>query len=98
MFVVFLRFTENKPRAQEFMSEHNAWVKQGLNEGLFLVVGSLDAGKGGCIIARGGDAQTLQSYISRDPFVFENIVVAEIHPITPSMASDECLFLMNNNQ
>ena len=41
MYVVLLKFAENKSRAGDYMQDHNAWIKQGLDDGVFLLVGSL---------------------------------------------------------
>ena len=55
MFVTFLRFAADRSRAPQFMAAHNAWVDQGLAEGAFLCVGSLQPGLGGAILAEGED-------------------------------------------
>ncbi|EHP40578.1 hypothetical protein OR16_24740 [Cupriavidus basilensis OR16] len=36
MFIVLLKFSDNKHRAAEFMAPHKAWI-----HGVFLMVGSL---------------------------------------------------------
>ena len=41
MFMVLLKFSENKAQASQFMEAHNAWIKQGFDDGVFLLVGSL---------------------------------------------------------
>lgn len=51
MFIVNLKFSDKKSKASEFMAGHNEWIKQGFSDGLFLLVGSIDTNKGGCIIA-----------------------------------------------
>ena len=40
MFIVFLRFSDSKSQAGEFMEGHNAWIKSGFDDGVFLVAGS----------------------------------------------------------
>ena len=47
MYIVFLRFADNKARAGEFMDGHNAWLRQGFADGVFLLAGSLQPGLGG---------------------------------------------------
>ena len=37
MFVVLLRFSDNKDQASEFMEGHNAWIKRGFDDGVFLL-------------------------------------------------------------
>ena len=41
MFVILLKFSDNKSDAPKFMEAHKAWIDQGLSDGVFLVVGSL---------------------------------------------------------
>ena len=94
MFVVFLRFSDNKAQAGELMAGHNDWIKKGLEDQVFLVVGSLQSGAGGAILAHNTTAEALQLRIDQDPFVVENVVTAEIHEITPGMADERLSFLL----
>ena len=41
MFVILLKLSENKSKASEFMDGHNEWIKQGFEDGVFFLVGSL---------------------------------------------------------
>jgi hypothetical protein len=50
MFVVLLKFSENKSKAGEYMDGHNQWIKQGFEDGVFLWVGSLQSNLGGSVI------------------------------------------------
>lgn len=95
MFIIFLRFSDNKYKAQEFMSGHKAWVKQGIDDEVFHLVGSLQPNLGGCILAGNVDRENLELRVNKDPFVIEGIVTAEIHEITPSMANDKLKFLVD---
>ena len=40
MFIVLLRFSDNKGRASQFMEGHKEWIKRGFDDGVFLLVGS----------------------------------------------------------
>jgi len=46
MFIVLLKFSDNKGQAGEFMEGHNEWIKRGFDDGVFLLVGSLQPGLG----------------------------------------------------
>jgi uncharacterized protein YciI len=81
MFVVLLRSSDNKGQASQFMEGHNAWIKRGFDDGVFLLVGSLRPNLGGGIV-------------SADPFVAENVVTAEILEIAPSKADERLKFLL----
>ena len=51
MFIVLLKFSDNKAKASQFMDGHNEWIKRGFDDGIFLVVGSLQSNLGGGILA-----------------------------------------------
>jgi uncharacterized protein YciI len=93
MFIVFLKFSDNKSQASQFMEGHNEWIKRGFNDGVFLVVGSLQPNLGGGIVAHNTTLSDLQSRVNNDPFVAENVVSAEILEITPSKTDERLQFL-----
>lgn len=95
MFVVFLKFGDNKKQAGQFMEGHNAWVKRGIDDGVFLLVGSLQPNQGGGILAHGVSRSELESRVGKDPFVAENVVTTEIAEITPSLADERLKFLLD---
>jgi hypothetical protein len=41
MFVVLLRFSDKRSLAGQFREEHNAWIKRGFDDGVFLLTGGL---------------------------------------------------------
>ena len=94
MFVVLLKFSDNKSKAPEFMDGHNHWIKRGFDDGVFLLVGSLQPGLGGSVIAHNISVSELQTRVSEDPFVVENIVQAEILEIDPKKADQRLQFLV----
>lgn len=95
MFIIFLRFTEKKSQASQFMDGHKAWVKRGFADGVFLLAGSLEPGQGGALLAHQTSLPDLQHRVNEDPFVSEGIVQAEIHEVDPGMACDELQFLVS---
>ncbi len=94
MFVILLKFSENKSKASEFMEGHNAWIQQGFEDGIFLLVGSLQPGLGGSVIAHNTALSELQERVNNDPFVAENIVSAEILEIDAKKADERLSFLV----
>jgi hypothetical protein len=50
IFIVLLKFSDNKSQASQFMEGHNEWVKRGISEDVFLLVGSLQPNMGGGIL------------------------------------------------
>lgn len=93
MFIVLLRFSDNKGRAGEFMEGHNAWLRRGFDDGVFLLAGSLQPALGGGILANDISLSDLQSRLSDDPFVAENVVNPEILEIEPAKTDKRLEFL-----
>jgi len=94
MFVVLLRFSENRNKASEFMEGHNQWINRGFEDKVFLVVGSLQPGLGGSVLAHGESREALENRVNQDPFVVENIVTAEILEIDPKKADERLGFIL----
>ncbi|WP_374572824.1 YciI family protein [Phenylobacterium sp.] len=94
MYVVLLKFAQNKARAPALMEGHKAWIQQGLDDGVFLVVGSLQPAAGGAILAHGASPAELKARVDEDPFVQEDVVSAEILEIAPNRADPRLGFLL----
>ena len=95
MFIVLLEFSRNKSQASQFMQGHNEWIKRGFDDGVFLLVGSLQPNQGGGIVAHNTSLADLQGRVSSDPFVAQNVVSAEILEIAPSKVDDRLKFLVS---
>jgi uncharacterized protein YciI len=95
MFIVLLKFSENKGQASQFMDGHNQWIKSGFDEGVFLLAGSLQPNLGGSIVAHSTTLSALQSRVNDDPFVKENVVTAEILEISPKKTDARLSFLID---
>jgi uncharacterized protein YciI len=93
MFVVLLKFAGNKGQAPRFMEGHKEWIQRGFDDGVFLLVGSLQPNLGGGIMAHNTSLQDLRDRVNSDPFVAENVVSAEILEITPSRTDDRLRFV-----
>lgn len=96
MFIVLLTFSDNKEQAGAHMDGHKQWIKQGFDEGIFLVAGSIKPKQGGMIIAHNLSMEALQEKVDHDPFVMHNIVKAEILEIDPSLVDARLQFLLAN--
>ena len=94
MFVVLLKFSDNKDKAGQFMDGHKKWIKGGIDDGIFLLVGSLAPNLGGAVIAHNIARSELEDRVNQDPFVEHNVVSAEILEISPSMANERLKFLL----
>ena len=83
MFITFLKFSDNRAAAAEYMAAHNDWIAKGFAEGVFVCVGSLLPGAGGAILANGENRESYETRIAADPFVAQKIVTAETHEVDP---------------
>ena len=95
MFIVLLTFADNRARAGELMDAHNAWIAGGFDDGVFMLVGSLQPGRGGAIVAANTTREALEQRLGEDPFVAENVVDAEILEISPARAEPRLQFLLD---
>lgn len=94
MFVVLLRFAEQRARARELLDAHNAWLRAGFDEGVFVLAGSIQPAAGGAILACGVSRDVLEQRVAADPFVTDSVVSAEIIDIVPSRVDPRlaCLY------
>ena len=95
MFIVFLKFSDNKSNAGQFMKGHSEWIKRGFDDGVFLLAGSLQPNLGGGVMADNTSLSDLQSRVNTDPFLAEKVVKAEILEITPAKADTRLNFLLD---
>ena len=95
MFIVLLKFSDNKGQAGKYMEAHNEWIKRGFDEGVFLLVGGLQPKLGGGVVAHNTSLADLQVRVNDDPFVVANVVSVEILEITPSKTDERLHFLLD---
>lgn len=94
MFIVLLRFADNKGVAGQFLEGHKNWIKRGFDDSVFMLAGSLQPNLGGGILAHNTTLAELQGRVNQDPFVAERVVSAEIIEITPSKADARLEFIL----
>lgn len=94
MYVVLLEFAQGRDRAAALLQAHNDWLRQGMEEGAFLLAGSLGQGAGGMLLATEAEP-ALQARLSRDPFVAEGVVSARLLQVTPRQADPRLAFLVD---
>ena len=93
MFVIFLRFAENRHLAGDHAQGHNDWIRRGVDDAVFLLVGSLGEGQGGAILAHGITRADLEKRLDADPFVAYRIVAPEIIEIQPAVTGHRLAFV-----
>ncbi|MFZ5861724.1 MAG: YciI family protein [Nitrospirota bacterium] len=94
MFIVLLKFSDNKGQASQFMDGHKKWITRGFDDGVFLLVGSLQPNLGGGIVAHNISRQDLQQRVNDDSFVAQDVVSVDILEITPWNADERLKFLL----
>jgi uncharacterized protein YciI len=95
MYIVLLKFSRNKDQASTLMEAHNQWIKQGFEDGIFVLTGNLQPGLGGAIMAHGESRQQIECRVNADPFVCADVVAAEILEIDPRKTEERLDFLLN---
>ena len=93
MFIITLKFSINKNQMRQHLDDHKTWIKQGFDDGIFLLAGSLLPGLGGGIMAHAIERDALEKRVEEDPFVRENVVTTEILEIEASMTDARLDFL-----
>lgn len=94
MFIILLKFSDNKSQAGQYMAGHKEWIQRGFADGVFLMVGSLQPNQGGAILANDTTLEDLQNRVNDDPFVTENVVTADILGISPNQTDERLKFLL----
>jgi uncharacterized protein YciI len=94
MHIVLLKFAGHKDQAPHHMDGHNAWLKRGFDDGVFVLAGTLQPRQGGAIVAHGCTLEELQTRVAEDPFVAAGVVQAEYMEISPSKADERLAFLL----
>lgn len=93
MFMVLLTFTSKKDKADEMLDAHKAWITRGFRDDVFLLVGSLQDGLGGGILAHNTTRSALEDRVNEDPFVVEGIVKPEVIELDPAKTDERLEFL-----
>lgn len=94
MFVVLLRFSNNRSQASCFLEGHKRWLDRGFDDGVFLLAGSIQPQQGGGLLAHHTTRQELLDRVNEDPFVAEDVVTAEIVEIAPSRMDQQLQSLL----
>lgn len=94
MHIVLLKFAEHKDQAPQHMDGHNAWLRRGFDDGVFVLAGTLQPRQGGAIVAHGCTQDELRARVAEDPFVAAGVVQAEYMEITAARADERLGFLL----
>lgn len=92
MFVITMRFVD-KSKAPPLMEAHNQWIRDGFDDGDFVLIGSLAEGKGGTILAQGSSLEEIEARVANDPLVAEGVVTAVIDEVSAWRTDERLGFL-----
>lgn len=93
MFVILLTYLRPVEEVDRFLDAHKSWVRQGFNDGVFLLSGGQRPRVGGVLLAHGVMRETLESRVSSDPFVVEGVASATVIEGVPSTVDPRLSFL-----
>ena len=93
MFIILLKFAENRDQSDEYLDGHVAWLKRGFEDGVFLAAGLLQPDVGGGILAQDASRAAIESRAAEDPYVANRVVTAEIYEMDPSRTDERLAFL-----
>lgn len=93
MFVILLKLAGAKDKASALMEAHKAWIAQGFEDGAFVLVGTIQPGLGGVLIALGESRGAIEARVAQDPFVAEGVVSAAILEIAPGRVDERIALL-----
>ncbi len=92
MVVVILRLVDGS-RARELMRDHEAWIRRGFDDEVFLAVGSLHDQPGGAILTHGEPLPELERRVRADPFVEHGVAEPTFVAFTPNATDPRLDFL-----
>ncbi len=93
MFIILLTYQRPVDEVDRHLETHRAWVRQGFDDGVFLVAGGQHPRVGGAILAHGIERAALEHRVSEDPFVAEGVASATIIEVVPSTVDPRLHFL-----
>jgi len=85
MHIIILKFGPNRAQAGQWMADHKRWMQHGIDDGSFLMTGSLANAQGGVVLAANMDREAIERRVAEDPFVAHGVVTAEIHSVASSL-------------
>lgn len=88
MHIILLKFGPHRTQAGQWMAGHAQWIQQGIDDGVFLMAGSLDNTQGGIVLARNMGSAQVQHRVEQDPFVVHGVVTPEIYAVAPSRMAE----------
>lgn len=84
----------DKADAPAHLAGHQDWIRRGVDDGVFLLVGvGVRPGQGGAVLATGLTPEALRARGAEDPFVVHDVVTAEVLGNVPNLTDPRPAFL-----
>ena len=93
MFIILLTYLRSPAEVDRFLAAHRAWVRQGFDDGVFLLSGGQKPRVGGALLAHGTERGELEARVALDPFVLEGMATATIIEVVLSTLDPRLGFL-----
>ncbi|HEU4959918.1 MAG TPA: YciI family protein [Sphingomonas sp.] len=91
--LIVLTYVKPLDEVDAQLPAHVAWLKQGFEQGLFVVAGRRTPRTGGVILVR-GERAPVDKVAATDPFVTSGVATTEVIPFNASFAAPELAALL----
>lgn len=88
MFIIILTFSKPVEEVDRHLAAHKAWIKQGFDDGVFVLAGGRRPRTGGALLAIGDDRASIEARIELDPFVQNGVVTTQILQVVPTTVDE----------
>lgn len=88
MFIVIVNYKRSLNEVERYLQDHRAFLMDHYAEGDIITSGPQVPRKGGIILVRADDKETVRTIISHDPFFIYGIADYEIIEFTPTLFQD----------
>jgi uncharacterized protein YciI len=95
MFLLIVNYTEPPEQVALHADTHRSWVKQYIEEGVFLFAGPKKSKLGGAILVKSIDKNKLKTIIAEDSFVKADVAEYQIIDFDCKTTSQQLAFLQS---
>ncbi|MGJ0451641.1 MAG: YciI family protein [Methylocystis sp.] len=93
IFLILLSYTKPLDEVDRWLDDHKAWVKQGFDDGVFVLSGGQRPRVGGAIIAVGDTREQVETRAAQDPFIDRGVATAQVIEVRPSTVDERVSLL-----
>lgn len=89
MYILTIKFKEDKSILANYVAEHTKWVKKAFVEKIFVMAGQKTELNGGVILAVNMPKEKLRDLLNQDPFVKYGLAEYKITHFEPAFYQEE---------